>query len=72
MRPSEMKNGRIERRRLQMNGLFEYATQSIQLGVEDYQSNDPRRGLSPVDAALSQMTGMKITPAPPSLIRRCV
>ena len=31
-----------------MNSLFENAIQSIQLGVEDYQSNDPRRPISAV------------------------
>lgn len=31
-----------------MNSLFENAVQSIQLGVEDYQSNDPRRPISAV------------------------
>jgi hypothetical protein len=31
-----------------MNGLFENAVQSIQLGVEDYQANDPKRALSAV------------------------
>lgn len=31
-----------------MNGLFENAVQSIQLGVEDYQTNDPKRVLSAV------------------------
>jgi DNA-directed RNA polymerase subunit RPC12/RpoP len=31
-----------------MNTLFENAVQSIQLGVEDYQANDPRRPLSSV------------------------
>jgi hypothetical protein len=29
-----------------MNTLFDNAIQSIQLGVEDYRSNDPRRALS--------------------------
>jgi choline dehydrogenase len=29
-----------------MNTLFNNAVQSIQLGVEDYQANDPRRALS--------------------------
>lgn len=31
-----------------MSGLFENAVQSIQLGVEDYQANDPKRALSAV------------------------
>jgi hypothetical protein len=31
-----------------MNTLFDNAVQSIQLGVEDYQANDPRRALSAV------------------------
>jgi hypothetical protein len=31
-----------------MNTLFDNAVQSIQLGVEDYQANDPRRALSSV------------------------
>jgi len=31
-----------------MNGLFGNAVQSIQLGVEDYQANDPKRALSAV------------------------
>lgn len=31
-----------------MNSLFDNAIQSIQLGVEDYQSNDPRRPISAV------------------------
>ncbi len=31
-----------------MNTLFDNAIQSIQLGVEDYQANDPRRALSAV------------------------
>ncbi len=31
-----------------MNSLFDNAVQSIQLGVEDYQSNDPRRAVSAV------------------------
>ncbi len=31
-----------------MNGLFENAVQSIQLGVEDYQANDAKRALSAV------------------------
>lgn len=31
-----------------MSGLFENAVQSIQLGVEDYQDNDPKRALSAV------------------------
>ena len=31
-----------------MNSLFDNAVQSIQLGVEDYQANDPRRALSSV------------------------
>lgn len=31
-----------------MSGLFENAVQSIQLGVEDYQVNDPKRALSAV------------------------
>jgi hypothetical protein len=31
-----------------MNTLFDNAIQSIQLGIEDYQANDPRRALSAV------------------------
>ncbi len=31
-----------------MSGLFDNAVQSIQLGIEDYESNDPRRALSAV------------------------
>jgi hypothetical protein len=31
-----------------MNTLFDNAVQSIQLGIEDYQSNDPKRALSAV------------------------
>jgi hypothetical protein len=31
-----------------MNSLFDNAIQSLQLGVEDYESNDPRRPLSAV------------------------
>ena len=31
-----------------MNTLFENAVQSLQIGIEDYQSNDPRRPLSAV------------------------
>jgi hypothetical protein len=31
-----------------MNTLFDNAVQSIQLGIEDYQANDPRRALSSV------------------------
>ncbi len=31
-----------------MSGLFENAVLSIQLGVEDYQANDPKRALSAV------------------------
>lgn len=31
-----------------MSGLFENTVQSIQLGVEDYQVNDPKRALSAV------------------------
>jgi hypothetical protein len=29
-----------------MNGLFDNAVKSIQLGVEDYQANNPKRSLS--------------------------
>ncbi|MGQ3075323.1 MAG: hypothetical protein ACT7A5_29945, partial [Ferrovibrionaceae bacterium] len=31
-----------------MNSLFDNAIQSIQLGLEDYKSNDPKRPLSAV------------------------
>src|SRR5947209_6514996 len=31
-----------------MNTLFDNAAQSIQIGIEDYQANDPRRALSAV------------------------
>ncbi len=34
--------------RIQMKTLFDNAVQSIQLGIEDYQSNDPKRTLSAV------------------------
>jgi hypothetical protein len=35
-----------------MNTLFDNAVQSIQLGVEDYQANDPRRAMSAVRSFL--------------------
>lgn len=37
-----------ERAGLSMNSLFNNAIQSIQLGIEDYQANDPKRALSAV------------------------